>query len=597
MAVAALAGAATGMRPSTPLLFLAFACCVAWAVAGGRSSPCLVLLAGLLFSALSVAAWEGTAGGPDGPVAGLARLVGDPRPLPAGGWRAEVRLDGRRYDAEFGAAHSVVAGLLAGEGIEVQAVLDGSPRRWQRARHVAGTLTVLGVGGVAEAGRVHRLANALRRTLASGAEVLDPPASALLAGLVVGDDRAQGDLMADDFRAAGLGHLLAVSGQNVAFVLAAAGPLLLRTRFAWRLPLTLALLCFFALTTRFEPSVLRATVMAGGSAVAATGGRQVGGLRLLAASVLALLAVDPLLVHRAAFQLSVAASAGILVAARPLAGALPWPRPLAEAAGVTLAAQAAVTPLLLTLFGPVPIAALPANLLAAPVAGPLMVWGMTGGLLAGVVGPLGARVIHSPSRLGLWWVAEVAGLAGRWSPGLLAAPAALVVTALVGAAAAASGLGSPGVARRILAATFGSLLLVALVQVGRGTAAGSADGIRVLDAPAGIVVVERHHSARGVLEGLRSVGVRNPGLLVFREPVVDGVAEALGARYGHVRLLGPPGSAGAEVPPDGMWLGTAGGTWQVDVDGSRLLIRRLPGLPGPGGAERWGSGLRVPSEG
>ena len=47
--------------------------------------------------------------------------------------------------------------------------------------------------------------------------------------------------------------------------------------------------------------------MAGGSALAAARGRTTGGLRLLGASVVVLLQVDPLLVHRAAFKLSVAA--------------------------------------------------------------------------------------------------------------------------------------------------------------------------------------------------------------------------------------------------------------------------------------------------
>ena len=123
--------------------------------------------------------------------------------------------------------------------------------------------------------------------------------------------------------------------------------------------------------TRFEPSVLRATVMAGGSATIAARGREADGLRLLSLTVVGLLLVDPLLVHRAAFQLSVAACAGILLGSSTLADLLPGPRPLREAAAVTLAAQSAVAPLLLLLFGPVPVAALPANLLAAPDAGRL----------------------------------------------------------------------------------------------------------------------------------------------------------------------------------------------------------------------------------
>ena len=144
---------------------------------------------------------------------------------------------------------------------------------------------------------------------------------------MLGDDRNQGDRTADDFRAAGLGHLLAVSGQNVALVVAAAGPLLRRLRFRTRLPATLLLLAFFALVTRFEPSVLRATVMPGGVPQSPPGGREADGLRLLCLTVVALVLVDPLLVHRAAFQLSVVACAGILLGSAALADLLPGPRP------------------------------------------------------------------------------------------------------------------------------------------------------------------------------------------------------------------------------------------------------------------------------
>src|SRR5436189_94520 len=77
----------------------------------------------------------------------------------------------------------------------------------------------------------------------------------------------------DDFRGAGLSHLLAVSGQNVAFVLALAGPMLRRLGLRVRLPATIAVIAFFALVTRFEPSVLRASAMAALAVTASTMGR------------------------------------------------------------------------------------------------------------------------------------------------------------------------------------------------------------------------------------------------------------------------------------------------------------------------------------
>jgi len=575
MAGAALTGALVARWPSWQALLVAGAGSTAWLIAGGRRIWPAALLLGIALSILGAQAWAGTVGRQDGTVEGMARLVGDPKPMPGGGWRSEVRIDGMRFDAEFGAAHAAVSHLLAGEGVWVTGRTDGSPRRWQRSRHVMGTITVMEVGATSPAGPVSGLANMLRRTLAAGAETLGPEASALLSGLVVGDDRSQSDRTADDFRAAGLGHLLAVSGQNVAFVLAAAGPLLHRLRFRYRLPLALLLLGFFALVTRFEPSVLRATVMAGGSALAAARGRSLGGLRLLATSVVALLVVDPLLVHRAAFQLSVAASAGILLASRSLAAAVPGPALVRETAGVTLAAQAAVAPILLASFGPMPVAAIPANLMAAPVAGPLMIWGITGGLLAGLLGPPFDWILHLPSAIGLWWIAEVARLAGRWSLGLLGTTAGIAVSLAVATVAVLSDRGSTVAARRLLAALLIALASISIMTAMSTPGAGIRDGIRLLDDSGAVVVVDRRYSAERLLESLRVRGVRTPSLIVFREPVAPGISGAVVERFGAVRIVGPPGSVDAEVPMDSTVVHVAGQAWLLDIGHGTLSMRRL----------------------
>ena len=107
-----------------------------------------------------------------------------------------------------------------------------------------------------------RLANGIRRSVVGGAATLGAEPTALLTGILFGDDRAQSAPTTDDFRASGLSHLLAVSGQNVAFVLALLEPLFRRLSLRTRFGATLATLSFFALLTRFEPSVLRATAMA-----------------------------------------------------------------------------------------------------------------------------------------------------------------------------------------------------------------------------------------------------------------------------------------------------------------------------------------------
>ena len=133
------------------------------------------------------------------------------------------------------------------------------------------------------------------------------------------------------------------------------------------------------------------------AAVASTGAgsaRAADGMRILALAVTASVLADPFLPRSLGFQLSVAASSGLLLVAPVLVAHLPGPRWLVEALAVTLAAQLAVAPLLAGLTGGLPVASIPANLLAVPAAGPAMVWGLVGGTLAGLVGEPGAQVLH-----------------------------------------------------------------------------------------------------------------------------------------------------------------------------------------------------------
>ena len=160
-----------------------------------------------------------------------------------------------------------------------------------------------------------------------------------------------------------------MTGSNVAFVLVLAGPVLRRFGLGGRLVGGLAVLVVFGTMTRWEPSVLRACAMAACSMTALHLGRPNAGLRVLALAVLGLLLADPFLVHSVAFLLSCGATAGIAVLAAPLSERLRGPRWIREGLGVTLASQIGVAPVLLPVFGALPAAALPANLVAVPLAG------------------------------------------------------------------------------------------------------------------------------------------------------------------------------------------------------------------------------------
>jgi competence protein ComEC len=390
------------------VVVVAFAGQRAWLLVGG---------AGLLASSLAVAAWGGLHPPPAGPIEGIGVLVGDPAER-FGAVQVEVRLGGRRVEAwARGEAARRLRPRLAGEQVRLRGRLrapSAGARDWLATRHIAARLEVDHVGAWAEASPAFRAANVVRRRLDRGARPLDPDRQSLLLGVVLGDDRDQPESLRADFRASGLSHLLAVSGQNVAYTLALTGPLLRRLGLRGRLVATMAILGFFALLTRWEPSVLRAAAMAALACTVATIGRPSTRLRLLALAVAGVVLVDPLLVHAVGFQLSVGATLGITLLAGPLLARLRGPRWLAEALAVTIAAQVGVAPVALPVFGAIPLASLPANVLAVPAAAPLTAWGLTGGLAAGLVGAPFDELLHLPTRVLTWWLAGVA----RWGAGL-----------------------------------------------------------------------------------------------------------------------------------------------------------------------------------
>lgn len=237
----------------------------------------------------------------------------------------------------------------------------------------------------------------------------------LLLGITIGDETLIPDKSIQEFRASGLSHLTAVSGANVAMVLASALWLMHMARVSrWARTITsMVVLLMFALVTRWEPSVMRASLVAGAALVSFFFGRRTLALNSLALAYLLLLAVDPLLAWSVGFQLSFAATAGILVLGEPLSA---WLRNIlspvmANAVAVTVSAQAAVTPLLVWHFGQLSTLSLPANVLAFPLVAPATILGFAGAAVGAIWGKGGEAIlwVAGPWLRGLEWVAHVFG--------------------------------------------------------------------------------------------------------------------------------------------------------------------------------------------
>jgi competence protein ComEC len=241
--------------------------------------------------------------------------------------------------------------------------------------------------------------------------VLPEPEAGLAAGILIGlRDRVDRSIAAD-FTTAGVSHVVAISGWNIAIVAAAIGAVAGRIGRRRRAVVTAVAIAGYICFAGASASVLRAGAMAGVVLLARESGRAGRAAAALGWAAALLLLVDPRLIADAGFQLSTLATAGLIAWATPLTAGLDrWtrgqlPRWLSESLGVSLAAQAATLPVVLASFGRLALIAPAVNLLVVPLVAPAMAAGILalggGGLVAaGAPEPVGA-ILAAPGWVSL----------------------------------------------------------------------------------------------------------------------------------------------------------------------------------------------------
>jgi competence protein ComEC len=377
--------------------------------------------------------------------------------------------------------------------------------------------------------------------------------AALARGFVLGEDEEIDERTEEDFRRAGLSHLLAVSGQNVTLLALLALPLLaalgisLRERLFW----VLALIAVYVPVAGAGPSIQRAGVMGALGLLATLGGRRSSRLYALGVAALVTLAIDPAVATDVGWQLSFAAVLGILLLASPLRerivsglGRGRWRRALAEGVAVTVAATLATAPLIAFHFETVSTTTLAANVLALPAVAPAMWLGMCGAGLAQLPGvPL--EPLNGLNSLFLAYVAQVAEwcAAPGWAElhvhldgwGLVFAYLGLAATLLVcwrwprgtlavGAVAVACWLPLPSFGGGVGGPPSRGLRVVVL-DVGQG------DAILLEPAHAPAILVDGGPPGDGLARQLEAAGVDRLGAAVVTHDQSDhagGIEELLG---------------------------------------------------------------------
>lgn len=271
-------------------------------------------------------------------------------------------------------------------------------------------------------------AHGIRSVFLDASRGLPEPGGGLLPGLAIGDTTRVPPSLDLAMKTSSLSHLTAVSGANCAIVVGAALAIggLLGAPLPVRLGIAAVTLLGFVVLVTPEPSVLRAAVMAGLALGAVALGRPALGPPVLGAAVLVLLVIDPWLARSYGFALSALATAGLLLLAGPLAGALSRVLPgwLATVLAVPLAAQLACQPVLLLLDPSLPLYGVPANLIAAPAAPLATVVGLLACLIGPVLPPVGVALAWL-GWLPASWIAAVAtlfaglpGARGVWPGGV-----------------------------------------------------------------------------------------------------------------------------------------------------------------------------------
>lgn len=372
-------------------------------------------------------------------VSGDAVFRSDPK-LNEFGLQAIVTVEGRRYLAVFPEyLHNEIAPMLLGEKF----TMVGSTRpldttgatsllHWARSQHLAGRVNVMRAKRDDRPSWFIQAVNTMHRHLSRGAEMIeDKDQRSLYTGILLGDDRDQSDVLAFQFTATGMTHLLAVSGQNIAIVLT------LLSQVARRLPPRVALLAmlaailFFCVLTRAEPSVIRACLMAAFACVGTWMGRSTSAIRLLSITIALMVAVDPLVVFALGFQLSVLATIGILWLGAKLQHRLKGPSWIRETVATTIAAQAATTPLVCLISGGIPAATVLANFFATPASGVVMGFGVTAGNVVPLLPDWAARIVILPAHIAVWWI-SVVGSVGSRLPLVFLTPSRLALVVVTG---------------------------------------------------------------------------------------------------------------------------------------------------------------------
>lgn len=287
-------------------------------------------------------------------------------------------------------------------------------REGVRRRLNASAVNVTGGHRGGAAGIIDGVRQRAEKTLEQG---LPAEPGALLRGMVLGGDRGLPEATVEEFRAAGLSHILAVSGQNILLIV-----LLVRAiatacgvGYRGRVVLPVLAIAIYVPLCGAQPSVIRAGVMGLAALAAVAASRPASRIYALALAAIVMLVWNPRATADVGAQLSFAAVLGIMAFTGPISRALverlpKLPAWVAEAFAATVGATLATAPLMAWHFDRVSVVSLVANVLATPLIGVIVWLGSFAAAIGQVSSSLGGA-LNAPNAFVLGALLEIA----EWS--------------------------------------------------------------------------------------------------------------------------------------------------------------------------------------
>ncbi len=448
-AVAAIGAMAIGRTNRPGALALVAAAALVAARIAIATQPAPSPVASLVAGGASPTSWVGSVESVGSPRDGqqVATLELEPAPEAESGPAPDGPVI--RVAATLPRYPAIRPGLTVTTRGRVQALSDDDYGRYLASSGVDGTLRSADLAIVGDAGGPGGTVEAIRRAGDDAlTSALPEPQAGLASGILIGlRDRVDRDL-ARAFTTAGVSHVVAISGWNIAIVGATIAALLRPWPRRRRAVATLLAIGGYTVLTGASSSVLRAAVMAAVVLLARETGRSGRAAAALGWAIVGLILAAPTLVTDPGFALSAAATGGLIAWATPLtrriarwrSGTLPgW---LSESLGVSLAAEFATLPIALAWFGRVPIVAPVVNLLVVPIVAPAMAAGgvaMVGGALtdAGAPAPI-AILLGLPAWVALSAMVVIVRVAATlpFASATLAPPLNLLAAGIAGGAVA-----------------------------------------------------------------------------------------------------------------------------------------------------------------